>query len=81
MALRKQVSPLISELLAAGFVRTGTTPGELFNPDGTPLTPTGTPPPPGAAVPDATDETDVVETVNALLASLRAAGFIAPEAP
>lgn len=31
---------------------------------------------PGAAVADATDETDVVEQLNALLASLRTAGFI-----
>ena len=31
---------------------------------------------PGAAVTDATDETDVVDQFNALLASLRAAGHI-----
>lgn len=31
---------------------------------------------PGAAVADATDTTDVVEQFNALLASLRTAGFI-----
>lgn len=31
---------------------------------------------PGAAVADATDATDVVEQFNALLASLRTAGFI-----
>lgn len=33
-------------------------------------------PPQGAAVQDATDETDVVEQLNALLSSLRAAGLI-----
>lgn len=31
---------------------------------------------PGVAVGDATDETNVVEQLNALLASLRTAGFI-----
>lgn len=77
MALKPQVSPLLSDLLAAGMVRTGTVPGELFNPDGTPLAPGGMSK--AAAVANATGaggDPVTVTKFNELLTSLRNAGLL-----
>lgn len=52
-------------------------PVELAKEVATQIDAAGTPFTPGAAVADAADETEVVTQLNALLASLRAAGVIA----
>jgi len=68
MALKPQTSPMTQELLAMGYVRVGTT-GELVKPDGT----VGLRP----AIANSAGAPTQAE-FNALLATLRAAGIIAP---
>lgn len=77
MSLFPQRSPQTQELLAAGFVRCGTVQGELFRPDGTALVLGAANLPKGAAVPDV-GAAPTQAQFNALLASLRTAGVIAP---
>lgn len=75
--LYPQRIPQTQELLSAGYVRCGTVPGELFRPDGSALVLGAGNLPKGPAVPDVGAAPSQAQ-FNALLASLRTAGVIAP---
>lgn len=77
MALKPQRLSQLKELLAAGFIRGGTVQGELFNPDGTPFVVGGSALPKAAAVPNAAGSTPTKAEFDALLTSLRNAGYLA----
>lgn len=77
MSLFPQRSPQTQELLAAGFVRCGTVQGELFRPDGTALVLGAANLPKGTAVANV-GAAPTQAQFNALLASLREAGVLAP---
>lgn len=76
MALRPQTSPGLQDMLAVGMVRVGTT-GELYKPDGTALVLGAAALPKAAAVPNAVAAPTKAE-FDALLVSLRNAGYLAP---
>jgi len=76
MPLRPQRLSQTRELLAAGFMRTGTVQGELFNPDGSVFVLGAASLPKAAAVPNAAAAPTQAE-FNALLTSLRNAGYLA----
>jgi hypothetical protein len=71
-----QTSPLTRELLAAGVLRMSADGTTILKPDGTAFA-VASEFEQGAAVANATDEPSAVTQLNALLASLRAAGTIA----
>lgn len=76
MALRPQRLSQTKELMAAGYVRVGTQ-GELFGPDGSVLTINASSLPKAAAVPNAAGATPTKAEFDALLVSLRNAGYLA----
>lgn len=77
MALKPQTNSFTREMLAAGFIRGGTVQGELFNPDGTPFVIGAANVPKAAAVANAAGANPTKAEFDALLVSLRNAGYLA----
>lgn len=75
MALLPQTLSQTRELLAAGYVRSGTQ-GELFAPDGSVLVLNAQSLPKAAAVPNAAGANPTKAEFDALLTSLRNAGYL-----
>lgn len=69
MALRPQTSPLVQELVSIGVMRQDKDDQALVKPDGTKMR--------GVHVPNAAGANPTQAEFNALLTSLRNAGFIA----